>query len=84
MKIDEKDDIYNFSNFLLRLKNDFPFENYELYNLKKIEEHFEKNIDFDKLKRFMKKILRSRLYEIKYKENVRIFYLFVAKFTIIA
>lgn len=75
MKIDEKDDIYNFSNFLLRLKNDFPFENYELYNLKKIEEHFEKNIDFDKLKRFMKKILRSNvikevyniLYEKKFK-----------------
>ena len=75
MEIDKIDKKYNFNNILLCLKTQEIFEEYELYNHENLMKFFEKKINIDKMKNFMKNIILSNcikdafslLYETKCK-----------------
>ena len=81
INIDEIDNKYNFSNYLINIKkfanneNNEMFKEFELLNYDLLLNHFKSKIDINKIKNFMKSILLSKtikdafkiLYEEKYK-----------------
>ena len=75
IEIDKIDKKYNFNNILLSLKTEENFQDYELYNHENLMNFFEEKINFDRIKKFIKKIILSNcikdafslLYEQKYK-----------------
>lgn len=75
IQIKDIENKYNLRNSLTVIESTQPIEEFELYNEENLMQYYRKNIDFNKIKNFMKKIIRStcikEAYTLFYGEKIK-------------